>query len=223
MIATFPSAILRVDPSGKKVGEWYLSEKAKTGNRTVGEFGYTGVASIPEEDTLLTVEAASGGLFRFDLGSEKGKPVPLPVEGMGETDRIVRSDAMRLPEKYGGKVLLVTDHSRGVVVLRSKGIGTQSGGESKGKGKGTEKKTKKKWQKAEYLGLVPNDLTLPPGALTAAVTQLGSDRIYMVPNWFGERPVVEGTLTGNRSVFYLVDITKEVDELVRRGRGQGGD
>ncbi|KAM7186858.1 hypothetical protein V8F20_011212 [Naviculisporaceae sp. PSN 640] len=202
---TFPSSILKVDPTGNQIEEWYLSPEAEFGNRTVGVFGYTGIASLPEAGVLLTVEASTGSLYRFDMAAEKGVPVKLVIEGMGEGDRIVRSDAMRLPEKYGGKVLLITDQRRGVVVLRSI---TSS---QKGNGK-----KKKAWERAKYLGLVPNDSTLPPGALTPAVSEM-ADRIYMVPNWFGERPIVEGTLTGNRSVFYLVDITEEVDRLVERG------
>lgn len=170
-------------------------------------FGYTEIVSIPDEGTLLVVDAAIGRLFKFDMTARKGTPVLLPIEGMAEGDRIVRSDAIRLPEKYGGRVLLITDQSRGVVVVRS-------GESTEGKGKGKKNLKEKLWGRTEYLGLVPNDPTLPPGALTPAVTQM-ADRVYMVPNWFGERPIVEGTLTGNRSVFYLVDIPEEVDGLVR--------
>lgn len=100
-------------------------------------FGFTGLESVGK--TLLAVDAG------------KRTPVQVAIEPV---PTIVRSDSMRLPDKYHSKVLLITDQRRGVVVLRSKDI----------------------WKTAEYLGLVPNDATLPPGALIAAVSQM-ADRI----------------------------------------------
>ncbi|GAB1316067.1 Trichothecene biosynthesis protein [Madurella fahalii] len=181
---TFPGTILKVDKTGRHITEWYVPRQV---NRMV--WGFTGIEVVGR--ALLVVDVAKGALLRFeDIRKEKGgEPVRVPVEPV---PTIVRSDAMRLPDKYGGKVLLITDQSRGVLVLRSRD----------------------KWKTAEYLGLVPNDATLPPGALTAAVSQM-ANRIYMVPNWFGE-PRVEGTLTGNRTTFYLVDITEQVDELLSK-------
>lgn len=181
---TFPGTILKVDKTGEKITEWYVTPVV---NRTVA--GFSGIAVVGR--SLLVTDEGKGELFRFqDIRAEKGaEPVRVPVEPV---PTIVRSDAMRLPEKYGGKVLLITDQGRGVLVLRSRD----------------------RWRTAEYLGLVPNDATLPPGALTAGVSQM-ADRIYMLPNWFFE-PKVEGTLAGNRSTFYLVDITTEVDELLTK-------
>jgi hypothetical protein len=181
---TWPGTILKIGKTGKKIEEWYVPEVV---NRTV--MGFTGIESIGD-DTLLVVDGSKGAVFRFDMHAssrKKRRPMLVPVDPPVE---IVRSDAMRLPDRYHKKVLLITDQSRGVVVLRSQN----------------------KWRTAEYLGLVPNDPTLPPGGLTASVVQM-RDRIYMVPNWFFE-PKVEGTLAGNRSVFYLPDITEQVDLLV---------
>ncbi|KAK3368387.1 hypothetical protein B0H63DRAFT_565085 [Podospora didyma] len=178
---SFPGTLLRVDRSGRKIVEWYVPEVINT---TI--FGFTGIALAGK--TLLVVDESTGSVLKFDT-RKKGNPVPLAVT---PEMTVERSDAMRLPDKYEGKVLLITDHDRGVLVLRSKDG----------------------WKTAEYLGLVPSDPTLPPGALTAAVSQIGQ-RICMVPNWFFDSKVPAGGLAGNRSTFYLVDITGQVDELLK--------
>ncbi|KAK0616865.1 hypothetical protein B0T14DRAFT_523950 [Immersiella caudata] len=171
----FPGTVLKVDKSGKRVEEWYVPDLERV-NRT--QHGFTGIDSVG--DTLLVVDATKGALFRFDMRDKKGKATPVQV-AITPVPTIVRSDAMRLPDKYGGRVLLITDQSRGVLVLRSRDTS---------------------WRTAEYLGLVPADGTLPPGSLTAAVSQIG-DRIYALPNWFFE-PKVPGTFAGNRSTWLIL-------------------
>jgi len=181
---TFPGTIIKVDRTGKHIDEWYIPKKF---NQT--ESGFTGIDSVG--NTLLVVDEGKGALFRFNMRDKKGKePIKVDVKPV---PTIVRSDAMRLPDKYGGKVLLITDQSRGVLVLRSKDT----------------------WRTAEYLGVVPTNTTLPPGSLVAAVSQIG-ERIYALPNWFFE-PKVPGTLAGNRTTFYLVDITRQVESLLKHG------
>jgi len=67
------------------------------------------------------------------------------------------------------------------------------------------------WTEAEYLGLVPNAPDLvESGQTVVAMTQVGSDRLYMVNIMF--------ELDGTQTRFPMVDITEEVEEkLARKG------
>lgn len=178
---TFPSSILKVDAEGTAVIPWHLPE---TVNHTIR--GYSGIAS--HENTIIVLDSGTGKLFRFDATAAKGTPVP--VAHVPE-EPIVRGDAIRLPLKYGGRVLLIAQHLRGVAVLRSPDAS---------------------WTTAEYLGLIPNDPSLPEGALTTSVTQI-SDRIFTVTDWFSD-PIVPGTVAGNKTSFPMVDITDQIEVLL---------
>ncbi|KAK4182545.1 tri14-like protein [Podospora australis] len=122
------------------------------------------------ECTLLIMDAGKGEIFHFDLRQKKVSPT-----------------------EYERKVLLVSDQSRRVVVLRSRDA---------------------KWKTGEYLGLVRSDATLPLGGLTAAVSQV-EDRIYMLPNWFFQPKGRRDAGRESKYFFSLVDITEQVDELLK--------
>ncbi|KAK0732115.1 hypothetical protein B0H67DRAFT_479299 [Lasiosphaeris hirsuta] len=182
---TFPSSILKVDPQGTTVVPWYLPE---TVNHTIR--GYSGIAI--HGNTIITLDSLTGKFFRFDATAATGTPIPVPHT---PDEPIIRGDAIRLPLKYGGKVLLVAQNTRGVAVLRSKDAS---------------------WTSVEYLGLIPTDPSLPLGALTTSATQIG-DHIYAVTDWFAD-PVVPGTVAGNKTSFPMVDITGKIDELLGQGK-----
>jgi hypothetical protein len=97
--------------------------------------GLSGLATTG--DILLSnnnAGGANGTLLRFDMTSSKGSPVPVPIT---PAHSIKGSDAIYLPPKYNGTVLLAAVNAFGVEVLRSKdGM----------------------WMTAEGLGLVGNNV-----------------------------------------------------------------
>jgi hypothetical protein len=134
------------------------------------------------------LDSLLGQLFRFDATAKRGTPVLLPHT---PDAAIIGGDAIRLPLKFQGKVLLVAENGRGVSVLRSRDA---------------------TWKSAEYLGLIPMDPSLPAGALTTSMTQIG-EKIYTVTDWFAD-PIVPGTVAGNKTTFPMIDITAQIDALL---------
>ncbi|KAK3688832.1 hypothetical protein B0T22DRAFT_162482 [Podospora appendiculata] len=180
-VGTFPSSILKVDPAGTTIEEWYLPP---TIDHTIR--GYSGIALV--EDTIMVLDSGTGQLFRFDATAEKGTPIPVPHT---PNTPIPGGDSIRLPPKFGGRIMLAADHVRGVAVLRSKDA---------------------KWTEAEYLGLIPNPPGLPAGVLIVSTTQIG-DKLYIVNDWFAD-PWVPGTVAGNKTTFPMIEITHQVNALL---------
>ena len=183
VVGTFPGSILKVEKqNGKKapkVKPWYVSQPIDT-NRT-------GLGGLAVKDwTLLSNDNDGGRLLNFDLRSSKGTPKVVPLI---PNHTFTFSDAIYLPPKYHGTVLLVAEDGPGITVLRSKNG---------------------KWNTAEYLGTVPKNL--PDLSFVTAAVQVG-DAVYMVVVPFGD-PIVEGTLAGNRTDFTFYDITEQVERLL---------
>ncbi|KAI0895657.1 hypothetical protein F4806DRAFT_496571 [Annulohypoxylon nitens] len=186
VLGSYPGTILRVEPDGSSIKPWYLPD---TIDHTYA--GLTGLAAIG--DILLVSDAknetGSGEIYRFDLTAEKGTPVLVPRTPANSS--IESLDAIYLPPKYKGKVLLVSEHDRGVSVLRS---------------------ADGKWEAAEYLGLIPNDPSLNPDSFNTATVEV-SGTVFAVIEWFSD-PIVPGTSAGNRTEFPLVDITPDIEKLL---------
>ncbi|KAI1074904.1 hypothetical protein F5B20DRAFT_425300 [Whalleya microplaca] len=186
VLGTYPGSILRVEPDGSAIKPWYLPEVID--HRVAGLTGFAATGDILLASDAENNTASGGQIYRFDMAADKGTPVLVPKT----PDTIITSlDAIYLPPKYGGTVLLVSEHERGVSVLRSKDG---------------------KWESAEYLGRVPNDPSLDAGALVTAPVEIAGS-LYMVEEWFSD-PIVNGTVAGNRTEFPLVDITSEVEKLL---------
>jgi hypothetical protein len=181
IVGTFPGTVMRVDKRGSAVIPWYLPPTINTTDR-----GFSGVASTG--NTILALDSGKGQIYRFDALAAKGAPVLIPHT---PNTAISGGDAIHLPLKFGGKVLLVAEHIKGVTVLRSKDG----------------------WATAEHLGTIPNDPTLPPGVLVVSMTQIGNS-LYIVNDWFAD-PWVPGTVAGNKTSFPMIDITAQVDNLLK--------
>lgn len=206
VLGTYPGTLLRIAGDGSAVDEWYVPRGRNTTAIDHAVVGYTGLAAV-DGDTLLVTDArnnsADGGvLYKFDMSARKGTPTPIPVVSSRPTNGtstavIHPRDGIYLPPKYDNTVLLVTEHDAGVSVLRSQMRG------------------RRKWERAEFLGRIPNPpaVTASGGLVTAAVEIAGS--VFMVEEWFTDA-LVPGTTAGNRTTFPLVDITAEVDALVKR-------
>lgn len=197
IVGTFPGTILRVRNDGKGLAPWFLPEPAALANTTAA--GFAGIASIIEKDLLLVNNQADGQIYRFDgvSGAVNGTPILIPRTdaGNGSTSApLGASDAISLPPKYGGTVLLVSVDAEGTVVLRSKDGS---------------------WKTAETLGLISNNVPEAMGGLTPAPLQIGPNKVFAVEEFFAD-PVLAGTTAGNRSAFPLVDITAQVDALLGR-------
>ena len=181
IVGTFPSSIVRVNKHGERATPWYLPETIVPTQR-----GYAGIASTG--DVILAMDSGVGKLYRFNARACVGRPVLVPHT---PALAISGSDGIHLPVKFGGKVLLVAEHIKGVTVMRSID--------------GT-------WQTAEHLGTIPNPTNLPAGVLAVSTTQIGNS-LYIINDWFGD-PVVPGTTAGNKTSFPMVDITAQVDLLL---------
>ncbi|KAK4461219.1 hypothetical protein QBC42DRAFT_306516 [Cladorrhinum samala] len=187
IVGTFPGAIIRADKKGKKLTEWYLHEPLAPTTRK----GYSGLAVVRDTDLMLATDG-DGKLYKFDLKAEKGTPVNVPISPeVLYTD----TDAIYLPPKYRGRVLLVASLFNGIQVLRSKDA---------------------KWRTAEHLGTIPipGQDVIDTGAITASV-QMGSDSLFMVVG-YTDFPFAPGTVAGPRSKFPFVDITAEVDAMFKQ-------
>jgi len=186
VVGTWPASILRISGRDRGIRPWYVPEPLNQTRK-----GLSGIAA--KDDNLLAydINGGNGGkLLRFNMTAERGVPVEVPLTpptflGLG--------DAVYLPPKYDGKVLLISIDAEGTVVIVS----------SDGK-----------WEKAEYKGLIPRGTTgdAAGSAITASV-QIGQS-IYTVLEWF-DAPI-PGSLAGNRTVFPWKDITAEVEALVKK-------
>lgn len=197
VIGTFPGTILRVGKDGTGLSEWCLPPASRAANTTVS--GFTGVVSIREEDVLIVNNNADGQMYRFDnvSASPTGRPVLIPrtaPNGSAAAAMVATGDALLLPAKYKNTVLLVSEDAAGVTVLRSRDG---------------------RWGSAETLGTVSNDVGAAMGGVVPATIEIGGDKIFSVEEFFADAPLVAGTNAGNRSAFPMVDITAQVDALLR--------
>ncbi|KAG7110497.1 Trichothecene biosynthesis protein 14 like [Verticillium longisporum] len=150
--------------------------------------GYSGIVNIGK--SLIVSDNTDGQLYKFDIRAQRGTPVRIPLSS-GDGPIGLNLDGAYLPPRYSDKVLLISDNVNGTYVLRS----------SDGK-----------WNTAENLGVVPNSL-LSEGGTTVASLQIG-ESIYTVTEFFGDARV-PGTLAGNRTSFPLIDITSQVESLLK--------
>lgn len=178
VVGIFPSSIVKVSKDGKEVVPWYLPDPIVP---TVS--GFNGMAT---NGWSLLVNDADSKLVRFDMHAPKGKPIPVPHYPNANW---TFTDAIFLPPRYEGKVLLVAEDLVGIIVLRSKdGL----------------------WHTAEFLGKVENTVL---NSYTVASVQIG-ESVYLVPVDVGDinQP---NTGVGNQTRFPFLDITREVDWLLK--------
>ncbi|KAI1360774.1 hypothetical protein F5Y08DRAFT_331323 [Xylaria arbuscula] len=210
VLGTYPGTIQRVPRSGGLAEEWFVprgegGDDGETLDHAV--LGYTGFAAVSDSSILLVADARNhsadgGALYSFDMDSPKGTPTLVPIAYPAVPKPIRPADAIYLPRRYAGEVLLITEHD--------------AISEKKSRKKERHKDTK--WRAAEFLGRIPNpaELAASGGLVTAAVEMGG--RVYIVEEWFTD-PLVPGTSAGNRTSFPLVDITDQLDTLVN-GHGE---
>lgn len=188
IVGTWPGTILRADKHGKAVRNWYLPDLMPPTTKK----GFSGLAAVPGTEMLLSNDG-DGRIYRFDMRDDVGKPVPVSIV----PDVFYNgTDAVYLPPRYGGRVLLVAVNRRGVQVLRSKD---------------------KTWRTAEHLGTIPMPKgSLYDGGVVTAAVQIGHPgSIYMIVD-YTDLPWVPGTVAGNRTTFPMPDITDEVEQLLSR-------
>lgn len=196
IVGTFPGTILRVDTNGNGLAPWYLPSAAALANTTVA--GFSGLAIIRQDDLLLTNNNADGQVYRFDgvSGSVNGTPVLVPrTDTSGNAAAPLSfTDAILLPAKYNNTILLLADNANGTVVLRSRDA---------------------KWTSAETLGIVSNNVADARGGFITANVQIGPEKIFSSQAFFTDE-IVAGTNAGNRTEFPFVDVTAEVDALLKK-------
>lgn len=151
------------------------------------KFGFAGLAATG--DILLSNNNEDRQIYRFNMRDSKGKPELVPRTPNTALDL---TDAIYFPPRYDGKVLLISENAKGITVLRSKDG----------------------WNSAEHLGTVSNDSPAAQGGIVTAPVQIGSN-LFMVEEFFADPPV-RGSTAGNRTSFPLVDITSEVERLLKK-------
>ncbi|KAG4440744.1 hypothetical protein IFR05_003788 [Cadophora sp. M221] len=113
VVGTYPTSILKVDPSGVNVEVWYLPEPIDHTIKGLGGLAVTG-------NTLLANDNVSGNVLRFDLTASTGTPTSVPHSPAGVIND--QGDGITLPAKYDGTVLLIAQNTVGFSVLRSKDL-----------------------------------------------------------------------------------------------------
>jgi hypothetical protein len=182
VVGTWPGTLHKVSKDGKTVTPWYLPQTIVQTEKGIG-----GIAALGW--TLLAQGDKSGNIWKFDLHAEKGVPSVIPITNANYT--FGQSDAIYLPPKYQGEVLLVAEDTIGVSVFQSKGA---------------------KWDKAEFKGLVPIG-AVDPGTSIVAPVQVG-DAVYRVYEPFGDEGLGGPGTAGNRTEFLFEDITEAIDKLL---------
>ncbi|KAF2019439.1 hypothetical protein BU24DRAFT_419062 [Aaosphaeria arxii CBS 175.79] len=184
VVGTWPGTLLKVSKDGKKVTPWYLPENIVQTQKGIG-----GIAAL---DYLLLAQGypTPNAIWRFDLKAEKGVPTTVKITNANYT--FGQSDAIYLPPKYEGKVLLVAEDTIGISVFRSADA---------------------KWDTAEYKGLVPIG-PVDPGTSVVTPAQVG-DGIYQVLEPFGDEGIGGPGTAGNRTDFLFRDITAEIAALLK--------
>ncbi|KAL6890869.1 hypothetical protein GGI43DRAFT_425335 [Trichoderma evansii] len=143
-------------------------------------------------DKIVINDRVAPGLLTFDINETKGSPVYLHPEGF-PTNYTGGGDGLLLPSKYGGKVILWSDDFYGNRVVGSRD----------------------NWKTAEYLGLVPMDGNLSKqGGYTTASFVVGQT-IYSLTEFFQPTRSLKP-----KQEWLMVDITEQVDELVKAWGGK---
>ena len=136
---------------------------------------------------LVVSDAISGGLVTLDLATEPPCSTYVPLENLPKSYRLPTADGLFAPSKYAGKIALWSDDYNGTAVLGSHDH----------------------WRSAHFLGEVRNHL-IQTGGFTVATFEIG-ERIFSLSEYF------QATLPQvPRDKFPVVDISTEVDNLVRR-------
>ncbi|KAF2733330.1 hypothetical protein EJ04DRAFT_605806 [Polyplosphaeria fusca] len=186
IVGTWPGTLLKAKKGAKTeadVTPWYLPQHIVQTEKGIG-----GIATLGW--MLLAQGDKSNQIWRFDMRAEKGTPVPVKITKGNHT--FDQSDAIYLPPKYEGKVLLVAEDTVGISVFYSKDAA---------------------WVEAEYRGLVPIG-DVPAGASIVTAAQVG-DAVYKVVEPFGDEGLGGPGTAGNRTDFMFQDITAVVDALLK--------
>ncbi|ORY00667.1 hypothetical protein BCR34DRAFT_108407 [Clohesyomyces aquaticus] len=180
VVGTFPSTITKVSKDGKTVTPWYKPAVIDHTKRGLGGLASWGWMLLAQGDP-------SGSIWRFDMRSPAGIPYPVPIISGNHT--FGDSDAISLPPKYNGTVLLVAEDTAGISVFRSKDA---------------------KWDSAEYLGLITG---ATQEIFNTAPVQI-AETVYTILEPFGDAGLGGPGTAGDRSEFLVRDIGKEIEALL---------
>ncbi|KAF2796667.1 hypothetical protein K505DRAFT_373018 [Melanomma pulvis-pyrius CBS 109.77] len=181
VVGTWPSSITKVSKDGKAVTPWYLPE-----NIVPTEKGLGGIAAL---DWTLLAQGDRPGIWKFDLRAPTGTPTQVKIIG---NHTFGASDAISLPPKYDGTVLLVAEEGAGFSVFESKDA---------------------KWDSAVFKGFVENKNTAN-GTSVTAIVQVG-EGLYEVLEPFGDEGVAGPGSAGVRESFLFRDVSQEVEGLLQ--------
>ncbi|XPT04368.1 hypothetical protein M3J09_013447 [Ascochyta lentis] len=176
---------------------FYMSnETAK--NATAQPYIYSGLVSLPSQNKLLVSDSQRGTFVTFDTKSESPVPTPITISNLPSNYSSVACDGTITPTRYTNqRIVLCADDTLGgngaIVVFSSKDH----------------------WASAKYLGIIYNTDSRTKGFYTTTAVEI-TDSIYLSSMPFTDGPTFD--TAGNRSSFPLIDITNQVDLLVKANK-----
>ncbi|KAH6951200.1 hypothetical protein BKA56DRAFT_682257 [Ilyonectria sp. MPI-CAGE-AT-0026] len=182
------------------VSALYYAEKDT--DPTLGRFTYTNLASIPLHDKIIVNDHQLGTFVTFNTSASWSTPTIIKVSNMPSTYNRTGCDSLTTPTRYHGQQIMLCAVDR---------LG--------GSGAVTVFQSLDNWQSAKYLGVVYNTSPLAQqGVIVVNALQL-SNSIYYVPFFVSDSGNLALELKeGNRTAFPIIDITTEVDSIVKAAR-----
>ncbi|KAF5965571.1 putative tri14-like protein [Fusarium bulbicola] len=186
-------AIAKISKEGF-VSAFYLSNTTAT-NATAMPNLHTSLASLPQQNKLVVTVNQQGIFVTFNTKSSSPHPTAVKIKNMPSNYTSIACDAIITPTRYPDQqIILCAEDFLG------------------GNGAVTVFQSKDNWKSASYLGVVLNELK---GVITAAPVEIAGQIFYLpfVANDGGSF-----SSDGKRASFPFIEITEQVDKIVREGK-----
>lgn len=184
-------SIAKIAPNGTVTSFFMSNETAK--NATAQPYLLPSILSLPSENKLLLGDSERGTFVTFDTKSESPVPTIIQISNLPSNYTTVSCDAIIAPNRYSQTVVLCAVDTLG------------------GSGAITAFSSQDKWATAKYLGVVYNTDPRTKGFLTTTAVEI-TNSIFLNSMPFSDSSIFD--VAGNRSIFTIIDITEQVDNLV---------
>ncbi|UPX18727.1 uncharacterized protein EKO05_0009019 [Ascochyta rabiei] len=186
-------SIAKIAPNGTVTPFFTTNETAK--NATALPYLSSGLVYLPSKSKLLISDGQRGTFVTFETKSRHPVPKLTKISNWPSNYTALNCDGIIAPDRYPGQT---------VVLCAEDYLG--------GSGAITVFSSKNDWATAKYLGVVYNSNPSTKGFLTTTAVEI-TNSIYL-----NSMPFSDGTTFdthGNRSSFPIIDITSQVDTIVR--------
>ncbi|KAF2165518.1 hypothetical protein M409DRAFT_55895 [Zasmidium cellare ATCC 36951] len=185
-MATWGNVLIKVDSRGSAAP--FYAPSGPTNATSSAGFG----GLFVQGDTMVISDVISQSFVVFHLRSKKPRPHFTHPTNVPAGYKPLLCDSLYAPSRYHGRIALCADD----FVNGTGGIVAYASNDS--------------WQTAEYVGIRQNDFNDAPNATVTATLQT-EQAIYAVVAYI---PGADGTFV-NTSYFPIVDITNDIDDIVR--------